>query len=87
MARSPKSLSLRHLNQVKAMKDPDEANLLVLSLGYGLERRDAEEWYDEAPAGEIVAAIQAVFDASGLGQAAQFQGGTVDDARPERPSV
>lgn len=68
------ALNMRQVNQLRAMSDPDEANILAIAWSTRKLRSDVEPWYDSVSAGEVTKVIERVFEVSGMREDAQFPG-------------
>lgn len=67
--KSPRALTLREVRMVREPENVNDADILALSMAYG---DDLTEWFNSSPAGHVLAAINAVWEASGLTEGAQF---------------
>lgn len=61
------------MSQVRACRklDEDASDILALSLAYGVPFDEAKTYFDTMPAGVVGAALQRIFEASGLVEGAQ----------------
>lgn len=64
----------------------DASDHLAITMATGTPREEVAAWFDQAPAGDFARLIEAIWDASGLGEGAQFQGAAPDDAGDARPA-
>lgn len=67
--KSPRALTLAEVRSVREPENINDADIMALSLAYG---EDMREWFSAASAGHALAAIAAVWEASGLTEGAQF---------------
>lgn len=82
--KKPRALTLPELRQCQGM-DVNEADVFVIALAFGADTAAVREWFNAAPAGESMALIRSVHDASGMGEGAQKSATAGDDAGPSRP--
>lgn len=64
----------------------DDADYLAISMATGVSREEVAAWFDQAPAGDFAKLIEAIWDASGLGEGAKFPRGAANDAGATRPA-
>lgn len=67
--KSPRALTLAEVRQCREPESANEADVVALSLAYDT---DMTSWFATASAGHALAAIAAVWEASGLTEGAQF---------------
>lgn len=72
--------------EVVAKLDGRAGNILSIAYATGEDHEAVKAWYDSpsTSASDAKALIDTIADLSGIGQGAQFPGGTGDDARPAR---
>lgn len=81
-----KYLTIAQVRSLRTFTDERSADTLAIVMSCGCTKEEAEAFYDTAPAGELLQLLSDIFEISGLGEGAQFRGGSGDvpgDARPE----
>lgn len=78
----PRSLTLPQLREVRALDDPNEADIALLALAYGESRAQVGDWFNTVRASEALKVLQAAWDASNATEDAQFPDPPSDDAFP-----
>ncbi len=68
------ALNMRQVNQLRAMSDPDQANILAIAWSTRKTPDEVALWYDSVPAGEVEACVVRVFEVSKMTEAAKFPG-------------
>ena len=67
--------------RVKDLGDPVAQEQWILACGTDSEPDEVSTWYKEVSAGVVDLFIQRISELSGLGEGAQFRGGTDDSPR------
>lgn len=78
-----RGLTIGQVRKCRALKG-DDADHLAITMATGTPREEVAAWFEQAPAGDFAKLIEAIWDASGLGEDARFQGRATDDVRPAR---
>lgn len=66
-------LTMGEIRKLRAMGDEDEADWTAVAWSGQVLPAEAKAWFDQAPAGDVVHALEGIFEASGLRQDAQFR--------------
>jgi hypothetical protein len=76
----PRSLTLPEIRQVRAIEDPDMADVAMLAMAYDKGEVVVEAWFRTAPAALALKALQAAWDASNATEDAGFPDPPANDA-------
>lgn len=82
-----RSLSARELTDLRGNGDPHAVNIAMISHAFDMTLEAAAAWYDEVDAADVLQVLEAINRVSGIGQEAQFPGGTANDVGVARASV
>lgn len=77
--RKPRSLTLPEVRSLNTSGDVNESDIQVISWAYEVSLDEAREWFHRVPAGEALRAVNAIWEASGMTEAATFPGTQGDD--------
>lgn len=66
--KEPRALSLLEVRRIGREEDLDRRDIVAVALAYSMTEAEALDWLGSVPAGEALAAIEAVWVASGLAE-------------------
>jgi hypothetical protein len=82
-----RSLTVRQARAVHEIEDLADREIAALALATGATTEAITAWYDSAPAGHVIAAVNAMWTATNATEDAQFPGPAANDVGDERPGV
>jgi hypothetical protein len=77
--KKPRSLTLPEIRTVRAIDDPDDADVALLACAYDEYIDAVEDWFHTAPAAAALKVLQAAWDASNATEEAGFPDAAADD--------